>query len=144
MSIKTNIRKVSFLFIICLCLSFTALLISCAENGSAGVVSCTTKPSESVKPSLDEEAKNVKNVIVCIGDGMGLGQVAATRMSKVGIDGKLNMEKFPIAGLMRTHSADSFVTDSAASGTAMACGIKTDNGMVGPPKNYLMFRGIIY
>ena len=73
----------------------------------------------------------VKNVILCIGDGMGVGQVAITRLRTVGADGRLYIERMPVAGIMRTHSADSLVTDSAAAATAMACGVKTKKGTVG-------------
>jgi len=83
-------------------------------------VSCSSVPTE----------RKVDNIIFCIGDGMGLGQVAFARMKSAGLDGKLQTEQMPVTGIMRTHSADSAVTDSAASGTAMACGFKTNNGMV--------------
>jgi len=76
-------------------------------------------------------ARRVRNVILCIGDGMGINQVALARLTAVGPEGKLHMERMPVSGLVRTHSADDLVTDSAASNTALACGIKTDNGMVG-------------
>lgn len=62
---------------------------------------------------------------------MGLGQVALARITAVGPDGKLHMEQLPVVGLMRTHCANEIVTDSAAAGTAIASGAKTDNGMVG-------------
>lgn len=75
--------------------------------------------------------REIKNVILCIGDGMGVGQVAITRLRTVGADGRLNIERMPVAGIMRTHSADSLVTDSAAAATAMACGVKTKRGTVG-------------
>ena len=76
-------------------------------------------------------ARRVRNVIVCIGDGMGANHVALARLKAVGPKGKLHLERMPVGGLVRTHSADSLVTDSAASGTALATGIKTDNGMIG-------------
>jgi alkaline phosphatase len=112
----------------------SATLFSCAEKTLTfrkEEFSCI-QPAEDIKtcPSLEGE-REVKNIILLIGDGMGLGQVMLTRSTSVGIDGRLNMETFPVVGLMRTHSANSLVTDSAASATAMACGIKTNNGMVG-------------
>ncbi len=73
----------------------------------------------------------VRNVILLIGDGMGLSQVMLARMKAMGAEGKLNMQLLPVHGLIRTHSADKLVTDSAAAGTALACGIKTKNGMIG-------------
>ena len=81
----------------------------------------------------------VRNVILCIGDGMGLNQIALSSVRATGLDGRLCMERMPVTGLMRTHSADSSVTDSAAAGTALAAGVKTKNGMIGMTpdgKNY--------
>jgi alkaline phosphatase len=63
-----------------------------------------------------------------IGDGMGTSQIYAGLIAK---KGHFNMEKFPIVGFSKTYSANDLITDSAASGTAMATGEKTNNGMVG-------------
>lgn len=72
----------------------------------------------------------IRNVIVCIGDGMGLNQVAVASMKAGGPAGRLCIERMPVTGLVRTYSANSQVTDSAAAGTALAAGIKTNNGMI--------------
>ncbi len=45
--------------------------------------------------------------------------------------GKLNIERLPVIGMSRTASASHAITDSAAGGTAIACGARTANGMVG-------------
>jgi alkaline phosphatase len=75
--------------------------------------------------------RDVRNVILCIGDGMGANEIALARQKAVGQDGKLWMERLPVAGLVRTFSADHAVTDSAAAATAIACGVKTGNGTIG-------------
>ncbi len=82
-------------------------------------------------PYPTANAKKVRNVIVCIGDGMGLGQITLASMKAGGPGGRLCMERMPVTGLVRTYSANSRVTDSAAAGTAMTAGIKTNNGMIG-------------
>jgi alkaline phosphatase len=64
-----------------------------------------------------------KNIILFIGDGMGVAQVTAGKTVK----GSLHLERFPVAGLLTTHSANNFVTDSGAGGTALATGEKTNN-----------------
>ena len=69
-------------------------------------------------------------IILFVGDGMGDGQRLAARWSAVGQDGLLAMETMPITGLSRTASADNPVTDSAAAATALATGVKTDNGVI--------------
>ncbi len=68
-----------------------------------------------------------KNIILFIGDGMGLSQVTAGKIEK----GTLEMERCPVTGLVTTWSASSFVTDSAAAATALSTGVKTRNGMLG-------------
>ncbi len=47
-----------------------------------------------------------------------------------GGEGKLLMNRFPVAGINTTHSLNTLVTDSAAAGTALATGHKTNNGMI--------------
>lgn len=69
-----------------------------------------------------------KNIILFIGDGMGVSQLYAgmTVSSQ-----PFNLEKFPYSGFSKTYSADNYITDSGAGGTAIACGVKTNNGMIG-------------
>lgn len=72
----------------------------------------------------------VKNVIMMIGDGMGLSHITAARISKGSPDAELYLDLMPITGLARTHSNSSLVTDSAAAATALAAGMRTDNGRI--------------
>ena len=75
-----------------------------------------------------EKQPEVRNVILMIGDGMGLyHQYAGYTANK----GNLAIERCQYVGLAKTTSADNYNTDSAAAGTAIACGEKTNNGMVG-------------
>ena len=85
------------------------------------------KQPDQIEPYPVIKGSKVKNIILCIGDGMGLGHVTLARLAVLGAEGKLYMERMPVAGFVRTHSASSLVTDSAASGTAMATGFKTNN-----------------
>ena len=79
------------------------------------------------EPNLNDG--KVKNIIFCIGDGMGLAQTALTTIQEFGPDGMLNMQKMPVVGITKTHSLDSLVTDSPAAGTALATGVKTKSLM---------------
>lgn len=85
------------------------------------------EPYETVSVA-EPEGKKVKNIIYMIGDGMGLEQLSAAWVCN---GGKLNFDNFNVTGLIRTYSANRLVTDSAAAGTALATGHKTNNGMVG-------------
>jgi len=75
----------------------------------------------------EPKVKRVKNIIFMIGDGMGLEQISAAWVCN---GGKLNLDNFTKVGIQRTYSANRLVTDSAAAGTALATGHKTNNGMV--------------
>ena len=69
-----------------------------------------------------------KNIILLIGDGMGVSQVFA---GLTGNKGELYLENCKHIGFSKTQSADNYITDSAAGGTAISCGIKTNNGAIG-------------
>jgi len=77
-------------------------------------------------------AEKVKYVFLFIGDGMSMPQrmLAEDYLYKTG-QGKLLINHFPCQAPTSTRSANSLITDSAASGTAIACGEKTDNGRIG-------------
>jgi alkaline phosphatase len=123
-----------FLFILVLALAAGNNCVSAFDYPSAGKdVNDFSfyKPASETEPYPPIRGSNVRNIIFCIGDGMGLGQVALARLTAAGPDGKLYMERMPVTALVRTHSANALVTDSAASATALATGFKTNNGMVG-------------
>ena len=76
-----------------------------------------------------EPVDSVRNVIYMIGDGMGLAHV-----SMLAVEGGYAPTAFDRAqgiALISTYSANNRVTDSAAAGTALACGSKTNNGTLG-------------
>ncbi len=87
---------------------------------------------DTYQPKLIPPAKNpdgkVKNIILLIGDGMGLTQIYAAMTAN---KGKLNIENCNCIGLIKTYSSDQYITDSAAGATAFACGEKTYNGAIG-------------
>ena len=87
------------------------------------VISCTT-----TKVAVEKELASPKNIILLIGDGMGLTQISAGIYSN---GNKGNVERFPIVGLHKNYASDNLVTDSAAGATAFSCGVKTYNGAIG-------------
>jgi alkaline phosphatase len=72
-------------------------------------------------------AQPARNIILFIGDGMGYEQVYAARCYK---GAPLSFEGLLYQADCTTHSADNAITDSAASGTAIATGVKVNNGVV--------------
>ena len=77
-----------------------------------------------------------KYVFYFIGDGMGANQVLAAEMYQAALQGQIGrvpllMSQFPYSGQAATFSTSYGITDSAAAGTCLASGKKTDNGMIG-------------
>ena len=68
------------------------------------------------------------NIILMIGDGMGLTQITSGMYSN---NNSTTLENFQYVGLSKTHSYDNLVTDSASAGTAMSSGEKTQNKVLG-------------
>ncbi|MGP2817353.1 alkaline phosphatase [Serratia marcescens] len=93
-----------------------------------------------LKASLSD--KTVKNVILLIGDGMGDSEITAARNYAEGAGGYFKgIDALPLTGQYthysldkKTHKPD-YVTDSAASATAWATGVKTYNGALGVDVN---------
>ena len=82
------------------------------------------------------QAQQAKYVFYFIGDGMGVNQVLGTELYRGELEGKIGIKpllftQFPYVTMATTFSASSGVTDSAASGPALATGHKTRNGTLG-------------
>lgn len=107
-------------------LSFILVLFLGANEYALQTSSEITEPNKSFSTN-----KQPNNVILMIGDGMGFGQLEVTRLMEYGVDGRLYMETLPETALVHTYSANNRVTDSAAGGTALAIGKKTNNEMIG-------------
>jgi alkaline phosphatase len=75
---------------------------------------------ETYTPSFENDGADRKpvNVILMIGDGMGLAHLSAGMYAN---GGELTITNLQTCGWSRTQSASDFTTDSAASGTAYAC-----------------------
>ena len=78
--------------------------------------------------SCSRAPETPKNVIYLIGDGMGFGAVSTLLLSEDAVTG---FEQAPVIGLSETCSANNYVTDSPAGGTALATGTRTKNGYCG-------------
>jgi alkaline phosphatase len=74
-----------------------------------------------------EHLAKPKNIILLIGDGMGLSQISALHQAQ---DNTSSFDRFVNIGFISTHSASDKITDSAAGATAFACGKKSYNGAI--------------
>lgn len=99
-----------------------------------GILSCSpgTGKLTSNSTTLVKES-SPKNVILMIGDGMGLAQITGAMYSQ---RKGLQLERFENIGFQKTHCKDDLVTDSAAAATAIARGIKADKNSFGSSDKY--------
>lgn len=93
----------------------------CEVDGAA----CLEAPEGDVP-----EATRPRNVVLLVGDGMGVEQARAARIFANGDVEPLGFETLPARACVQTTNASGGVTDSAAAATAMATGIKVDNGVL--------------
>lgn len=84
-----------------------------------------------------QQAVKAKNVILFVGDGMGISTLTAARImagqqqGKSGEEGYLSFETFPYSAQVKTYNVDAQTPDSAGTMTAMMSGVKTDAGVIG-------------
>jgi alkaline phosphatase len=95
--------------------------------GFALLMLCQCQPTEQAT-IVKEEPVPAKNIILLIGDGMGVTQVTSRFFYG---EGKPNFQRFPYVGLIKTSSSREKITDSAAGATAFSAGVKTYNGAIG-------------
>ncbi len=115
-----------------------SLLFSCKPQ--IQIVESPPKIIEKIV-EVEPEKKNPKNLILMIGDGMGLTQISAGMYSN---ENYTELERCPIVGLQKTHASDNLVTDSAASATAFACGAKSYNGAIGVDQDTMPVKSILH
>ncbi|MCZ4252856.1 alkaline phosphatase [Pseudoalteromonas shioyasakiensis] len=93
--------------------------------------------SEENIAAVVKESGKAKNVILFVGDGMGISTVTAARImagqleGKLGEEHQLSFETLPFSGFAKTYNVDAQTPDSAGTMTAMASGVKTDAGVIG-------------
>ncbi len=103
----------------------------------------------SVSGCTETKDEKAKYIFLFIGDGMGMTHVAAAesylsyKAGKLGGE-QLMMTQFPVFGTATSHSANNQITDSSASGTAIACGEKTNNSAMGVDANGEPVRSMAY
>ncbi len=90
--------------------------------------------------NANTENPKPKNIILLIGDGMGLSEVSASLFYN---KTTTNFERFSTIGLIKTSSSNELITDSAAGATAFSTGIKTYNGAIGVDKDSIAVETIL-
>ena len=88
--------------------------------------SCSTSVPQKASQETDEATP--KNIILLIGDGMGLAQVSSSFYFN---EEKSNFLRFREIGFHQNIPVGAKITDSAAGATAFSAGVKTYNGAIG-------------
>jgi alkaline phosphatase len=94
-------------------------------------------PKDAAEMKIEQHAKNI---VLMIGDGMGLTQISAALYSS---EKPLALEEFPVTGLHLSQCYDDLITDSGAGATAFACGLKTYKFAIGVDKDTLPCYSIL-
>lgn len=105
------------------------------------IFSC--KPQEKIiykEIHLEKPDVHPKNIILMVGDGMGLTQITAGMYSQ---GNTTALERLPIVGLHKCHASNNLITDSAAAATAFACGKKTYNGAIAVDQDTMPIQTIL-
>lgn len=82
-----------------------------------------------------------RNVILFIGDGMGVSTLTAARIlegqmrGESGEENRLSFEEFPFSALSKTYSVNQQTSDSAPTASAILTGVKTDEGIISVNQN---------
>ena len=113
-----NIKKKTLLFLL------PALLLFSSCHEAAGVASGNVKADNSSQAGATKDEEPL-NVILIVGDGMGVPQVYASVVAALGNNSAFL--RFPFSGFSRTYSRNKYRTDSSAGGTALTTGHKVDN-----------------
>lgn len=91
--------------------------------------------------ALKPNKKKAKNVILFLGDGMGVSTITAARIfegqmrGESGEENRLSFEQFPYSAFSKTYSANQQTSDSAPTMSAIVSGVKTDEGVLSVNQN---------
>lgn len=92
-------------------------------------------------PPSNDIPDKPENIILIIGDGMGLAHLALGEYTH---KPPSPLQRMQVIGLQKTHSATHLETDSGASGTAISSGIKTFNSAIGVAADSVPVSSIIH
>lgn len=107
---------------------------------TSSCVSVQVQEISTKEANKDSNKNQPKNIILLIGDGMGLSQVSTAIYYK---EGTPNFERFSTIGLSKTSSYSDLVTDSAAGATVFSAGVKTYNGAIGVDRDTIPVPTIV-
>lgn len=118
-----------------------AAVLPAHQTGSSWYTSAASDIS--ARAAINPRTGTAKNVILFVGDGMGVSTLTAARIyqgqteagNQGGEENRLSFETFPYSALAKTYSANQQTPDSAPTMTAMVTGVKTEDGMISVSAN---------
>jgi alkaline phosphatase len=117
-----------------LLISFVSVLYTAAQDDNNSRSSYQSQSFYDVQTFPHKfKSKKPKNIILLIGDGMGTAHIFAAMTAN---GGELYLNNFKHIGFSKTQSANRFITDSGAAGTAIATGHKANNSALGMDADY--------
>ncbi|MCO7223927.1 alkaline phosphatase [Pleionea sp. CnH1-48] len=131
---KTNWIAISSALAFAVSTSVSADVLPESQKNSSWYTDAQSKLTSKL---AQRPANKAKNVILFVGDGMGVSTLTAARIlqgqqaGNSGEEGYLSFEKFPFSALVKTYNVDAQTPDSAGTMTAMMSGLKTDAGVIG-------------
>ena len=114
--------------------SVVAEILPTSQKGNIWFINAAAQLQQKLSLKSSDKAKNV---ILFVGDGMGVSTLTAARIlegqrqGRPGEENLLSFESFPFSTLVKTYNTDAQVPDSAGTMTAMMSGLKTDAGVLG-------------
>jgi alkaline phosphatase len=137
--LRMKIKKVAAA--IALTLTFSAVshadVLPQSQTDSSWYSAAQTKLTTKTAQAQATQATKAKNVILFVGDGMGISTLTAARIlqgqrnNQSGEEGYLSFEEFPYSAQVKTYNVDAQTPDSAGTMTAIISGVKTDVGVIG-------------
>ncbi len=112
------------------------LLSACAQQASQNTPQALDA-SIAHRFEVSDNTSTARNVILFVGDGMGVATVTAARIfdgqtrGETGEENSLSFESFDHLALIKTYNTNQQVSDSAGTATAMLSGVKTRAGVIG-------------
>ncbi|HEY8567629.1 alkaline phosphatase [Microbulbifer sp.] len=117
--------------------SVSAEGLSASQRNSHWFSEAQDRLQQAAQVKINNKRGAAKNVILFIGDGMGISTVTAARIlagQQQGLSGEeylLSFEKMPFAGLIKTYNTNQQTPDSAGTASALMSGVKTKAGFIG-------------
>lgn len=137
--LRMKIKKVAAA--IALTFAFSAVshadVLPQSQKDSSWYSAAQTKLTTKTAQAQATQATKAKNVILFVGDGMGISTLTAARIlqgqrnNQSGEEGYLSFEEFPYSAQVKTYNVDAQTPDSAGTMTAIISGVKTDVGVIG-------------